>query len=57
MKKLFVVVYISLTILAYAGEENVYDFLWLDPDKKVYVLQNREFKKKKRVLICDIVVM
>lgn len=49
MKKLFVVVYISLTILAYAGEENVYDFLWLDPDKKVYVLQNREFKKKKRV--------
>ncbi len=31
-----------------AGEENVYDFLWLDPDKAVYVLQNKVHKKEGR---------
>lgn len=30
-----------------AGEESVYDFLWLDPDKAVYVLQNKVHKKEK----------
>lgn len=30
-----------------AGEESLYDFLWLDPDKKVYVLQNKLYKKEK----------
>lgn len=29
-----------------AGEENLYDFLWLDPDKSVYVLQNKIHKKE-----------
>jgi outer membrane beta-barrel protein len=32
-----------------AGEESLYDFLWLDPDKKVYVLQNKLYKKEKTV--------
>jgi outer membrane beta-barrel protein len=32
-----------------AGEESLYDFLWLDPDKKVYVLQNKIYKKEKSV--------
>src|SRR5665648_749616 len=27
-------------------EESLYDFLWLDPDKKVYVLQNKLYKKE-----------
>lgn len=31
---------------SYAGEKSLYDFLWLDPDKKVYVLQNKLFKKE-----------
>jgi len=31
---------------AIAGEESLYDFLWLDPDKKVYVLQNKLHKKE-----------
>jgi outer membrane beta-barrel protein len=30
----------------FSGEESLYDFLWLDPDKKVYVLQNKLFKKE-----------
>tara|TARA_R110002049_G_scaffold169650_1_gene336248 strand:+ start:362 stop:1096 length:735 start_codon:yes stop_codon:yes gene_type:complete len=29
-----------------ASEEDLYDFLWLDPDKSVYVLQNKVYKKK-----------
>jgi len=30
----------------WSGEEDLYDYLWLDPDKKVYVLQNKLYKKK-----------
>lgn len=29
-----------------ASEGDLYDFLWLDPDKKVYVLQNKVYEKK-----------
>ena len=32
-----------------ADEKNLYDFMWLDPDKKVYVLQNKVHKKAKTV--------
>ena len=32
---------------AYSGEEDLYDFLWLDPDKSVYVLQNKLYPKDK----------
>ncbi len=35
-----------LTKRTHAGEESLYDFLWLDPDKKVYVLQNKLYKKE-----------
>lgn len=31
---------------AHGSEDDLYDFLWLDPDKKVYVLQNKVFAKK-----------
>lgn len=43
-------VLILLTVLtlpkAFPGEDSLYDFLWLDPDKKVYVLQNKLYKKE-----------
>lgn len=29
-----------------ADESHLYDFLWLDPDKKVYVLQNKVYRKE-----------
>ncbi len=32
-----------------ADEKDLYDFMWLDPDKKVYVLQNKVHKKAKTV--------
>lgn len=31
---------------AFGSESDLYDFLWLDPDKKVYVLQNKVYTKK-----------
>ena len=33
-------------VIVQASEDSLYDFLWLDPDKKVYVLQNKVYKKK-----------
>ncbi len=38
---------ISFNMIANATEESVYDFLWLDADKSVYVLQNKTYKKAK----------
>lgn len=40
---------LMLTKQTQAGEESLYDFLWLDPDKKVYVLQNKLYKKEHSV--------
>jgi outer membrane beta-barrel protein len=40
---------LMFTTKTYAGEESLYDFLWLDPDKKVYVLQNKLYKKEHSV--------
>ncbi len=35
----------------YATEKDLYDFLWLDPDKQVYVLQNKIHKKEHSVYL------
>jgi outer membrane beta-barrel protein len=37
--------------LAFAAEGDTYNFSWLDPDKEVYVLQNRKYRKNGRVYI------
>jgi outer membrane beta-barrel protein len=37
------------SLISLASEDSLYDFLWLDKDKSVYVLQNKQFKKKGRV--------
>lgn len=34
---------------AIAAEGDTYNFSWLDPDKEVYVLQNRKYRKNGRV--------
>jgi outer membrane beta-barrel protein len=39
------------TTLSYASEDSPYDFSWLDPDKEVFVLQNRKYRKKNNVHI------
>lgn len=49
MLKFSVLIGILMTLAnfkAQAGEKSLYDFLWLDPDKKVYVLQNKIHKKE-----------
>ena len=33
----------------WAGESDTYNFSWLDPDKEVYVLQNRRYRKANHV--------
>ena len=33
----------------WAGESDTYNFSWLDPDKEVYVLQNRRYRKANRL--------
>jgi outer membrane beta-barrel protein len=33
------------TTKLFASEKDVYEFSWLDPDKEVFVLQNRKFRK------------
>jgi len=33
------------TFSVFAGENSHYDFSWLDPDKEVFVLQNRTYQK------------
>jgi len=40
----FLALFVSKNVQA--GEKSLYDFLWLDPDKKVYVLQNKIYKKE-----------
>lgn len=42
---------LTLTKELKAGEESLYDFLWLDPDKSVYVLQNKLYKKEHSVYL------
>jgi len=48
MKKIFFtfIVLILTTKIAFSSEGDLYDFHWLDPDKKVYVLQNKAYPKK-----------
>ena len=36
---------------ASADSDNEYSFNWLDPDKKIYVLQNRKYTKSEHVLL------
>lgn len=40
---------IGSPMVSVAAEKDLYDFLWLDPDKKVYVLQNKVHKKEHTV--------
>ncbi|HLE11588.1 MAG: hypothetical protein A2504_05485 [Bdellovibrionales bacterium RIFOXYD12_FULL_39_22] len=51
--KLIIAVVFLLTVLLFenklsAGESSTYNFSWLDPDKEVYVLQNKKYRKDKK---------
>ncbi|WP_164848437.1 outer membrane beta-barrel domain-containing protein [Halobacteriovorax sp. HLS] len=53
MKNFIVSTFITLGLLSsittFAAEGDAYDFSWLDPDKEVFVLQNRKFRKAGRL--------
>ncbi len=45
LKALFLLLSMMVTSKVFANEKDIYEFSWLDPDKEVYVLQNRKFRK------------
>lgn len=45
----FLLVNLFFTIQTHSAEGDAYDFSWLDPDKEVFVLQNRKFRKAGRL--------
>ena len=47
MIKWLIIILLSSSAVSFSGEKDTYDFLWMDPDKKVYVLQNKTYKKEK----------
>lgn len=49
--KFWMIALLMLATRTYASEKDLYDFMWLDPDKKVYVLQNKVHKKDGTVYI------
>lgn len=52
MKKVQIIFIIFLSFISSnlkATEKDLYDFLWLDPDKKVFVLQNKVHTKENTV--------
>ncbi|MBT4791798.1 MAG: outer membrane beta-barrel domain-containing protein [Halobacteriovoraceae bacterium] len=52
MQKIWFALLVSIvSISTHAGEEDLYDFLWLDPDKTVYVLQNKIYPKEKSIYL------
>ncbi len=49
IKGLIVAIIMTMMVPVQAAEEDLYDFLWLDPDKSVYVLQKKMYAKKRTV--------
>lgn len=53
MKKFLFQVLVLFLLLptsnVFSAEGDTYDFAWLDPDKEVYVLQNRKYRKAGRL--------
>lgn len=47
--KLLILVLFSLSI--FAAENDVYRFKWLDDDKQVFVLQNKQYRKENRFFL------
>ncbi len=51
LKVLLICLVTTMGINLYSSEDSLYDFLWLDPDKSVYVLQNKLYKKKNSIFL------
>lgn len=42
---------LTFTTNLFASEKDVYEFSWLDPDKEVFVLQNRKYRKAEKAYV------
>lgn len=51
VRRLSLVLSLLFSLNTLAGEGDLYDFLWLDPDKSVYVLQNKIYPKDKSLYL------
>lgn len=53
MKKLlnYSAIFFLFPCIVFSAEDDVYNFSWLDPDKEVFVLQNRKYRKSGRAYI------
>lgn len=48
---LLVILVLIFSVKTFAGEKDLYDFLWLDPDKSVFVLQNKVHPKDSSIYL------
>jgi outer membrane beta-barrel protein len=48
-RALLVLLWLVETPVSFAAEDSEYNFSWLDPDKKIYVLQNRRYRKAETI--------
>ena len=51
LSTLFLLLSLIVSSQVFANEKDIYEFSWLDPDKEVYVLQNRKFRKSDRLYL------
>ena len=51
LSTLFLLLSLIVSSKVFANEKDIYEFSWLDPDKEVYVLQNRKFRKSDRLYV------
>lgn len=46
LRNIFTIIFLCNSLSLIASDKDLYDFLWLDQDKKVFVLQNKLYEKK-----------
>lgn len=46
----FIILLINPLLKTFAAEDSLYDFEWMDQDKKIYVLQNRVYRKEGKIM-------
>lgn len=51
LKALFLLLSLLVSAKIFASEKDIYEFSWLDPDKEVFVLQNRKFRKAEHLYV------
>ncbi len=48
MKKILLMLFVTISFPTFSADNSLYQFEWMDDDKEIYVLQNRKFRKSGR---------